>query len=235
MKVTARFAIFVAVITSAAAPLYPALGSEFSASIVFQPSFRGAIDSRCIDARKDAEAIGADPMTVPLITLADAYQELQACATLSRLPQFKDQTTYMQLAAATSAYLIGIRSSGQQAAQGLAYAEQIDKRILSAHPHTEMNMGYQNDVVFGEPPRSNGGQSGSIVPLTTAPGTPGTQNHDTMRMSGVTVNPGIGSKIDLNMLDKMTSDLYAAIQTRIKADSEARPQVQASTAPYRTP
>jgi hypothetical protein len=224
MKVTARFAIFAAVIASVAAPLHPVQASDFSPAVVFQKSFRGSIDSRCPDARKDAEAIGDDPMTVPLTTVADAYKKLQECAALSRLPQFHDQTTYMQLAAATSAYLIGIRSTGQQADQGFAFAAQLDKRILPADTHTEINMGYQNDF-------AQASSSGGPTSAGTAPGTPGVPNHDSMRISGTTVNPGMGSAIDLNMLNQMASDLYVAIQTR----GQVHPQVQSSAPPYRTP
>jgi hypothetical protein len=219
MKVTARFAILAVAIASVGAPFVAAQASDFSPAMVFQPSFRRSIDTRCTDARKDADAIGADPMNVPLATVADAYQKLQACAALPRLPQMHDQTTYMQLAAATSAYLIGIRSTGQQADQGFAFAEQLDKRILPADVHNEMNMGYQNDTASAG---STGSEPG---------GTPGVPNHDTMRISGTTANPGMGSSIDLNMLNQMASDLNVAIQSR----GHARPQVQASTSPYRTP
>jgi hypothetical protein len=219
MKVTARFAIVAAVIASVVAPRIPALSSDFSPAVVFQPSFRGAIDSRCADARKDADAIGADPMTVPLSTVADAYQKLQACAALSRLPQMHDQTTYMQLAAATSAYLIGIRSTGKQADQGFTFAEQLDKRILPAGEHAELNMGYQNDF-------NKSGSAGM-----TAGGTPGVQNHDTMRISGTTGNTTMGATIDTNLLNQMATDLYVAIESR----GMSHPQVQSSAAPFRTP
>ncbi len=108
----------------------PAAADDFSPATVFQPAYRQAIDSRCPDARKDADAIGADPMTVPLATVADSYKTFLACARLSRLPAASDRTTYAELAAATSAYLIAIRTSGQQAQQGLTFAKQIDEQIV---------------------------------------------------------------------------------------------------------
>jgi hypothetical protein len=101
------FRMLSAAVAGLALSAVPAAADDFSPATVFQPAYRQAIDSRCPDARKDADAIGADPMTVPLATVADSYKTFLACARLGRLPGARDRTTYAELgpAGATGAQL----------------------------------------------------------------------------------------------------------------------------------
>jgi hypothetical protein len=123
-------AAFAASVTAAGAQTAPAptatpITSTSFVTTVFQQSYRDAIDSRCPKARTGADAIAADPAAVSLNLVNATEKEFIDCSKLPRLPQARDQTMYMQLAAATCFYIIATRTRPPTKTTAAEYARQI--------------------------------------------------------------------------------------------------------------
>jgi len=133
----------------ASVPAPAASAAPSIAALVFQPAYREAIDSRCPKARAGADAIAANFAAVDLNVVNTAEKDFFDCAKLPRLPQAKDQTLYMELAAATCFYLIGSRTGGATKKAALAYAAQIAGNLAPAVDHSKSGQGTGGDQAGG--------------------------------------------------------------------------------------
>ncbi len=131
------------------APAPSATDAPTIVALVFQPAYREAIDSRCPKARTGADAIAANPTEIDLNVVNAAEKDFFDCAKLSRLPQAKDQTLYMELAAATCFYLIGSRTGGATKKAALAYAAQIAGNLAPPSDHRKSGQGTGGDQAGG--------------------------------------------------------------------------------------
>jgi len=126
--------------TSPSPTAAPITGAAFVAS-VFKPAYREAIDARCPKAHAGADAIAADPATVGLGLVNATEKEFFDCAKLPRLPQARDQTMYMELAAATCFYLIATRTSAPTKMTAAEYARQIANALAPVEEKRQAGQG----------------------------------------------------------------------------------------------
>jgi|GEM_PF-5636536 len=165
---------------------------------IFQPAYRSAIDSRCPKARTGADAIAADLMSADLNLINATEQAFIECSKLSRLPQAKDQTLYMQLAAATCFYLIGIRTTGATRKAALEYAHQI--ALVLAPPSND-----RRQMSAGAGDSAGGGGSGT--------GTTGLVSNNAVHINETAnADDGLGSSYDPAVLRTEAADLRDLIE-----------------------
>ena len=162
---------------------------------IFQASYRQAIDSRCPKARAGADLIAENIDGVDLPVLAATEKELMDCSRLPRLPQAKDQTIYLQLAAGTAFYLIATRTTGATQKSALTYARQVVTFLTPDVDRRQENAGAGDSKGGGG---SNSGLTGMVA-------------NNAVHVNETVDPDGFGSSYDPAMLRRLAAELSPLI------------------------